>query len=287
MTMDSSRCSSLKLKMFIIFICLFSYAAAHGHHHDEGHSHGENPSFKYSKQANEPYVSHSHSETSIPVKPKIREPLTLWIEAIGSTLLISAAPFIILFFIPIDNRVEHQPMLKVLLSFASGGLLGDAFLHLIPHALLAHSSTEDSHSHSHSHSHGGEESEVHGHDLSVGLGVLGGIVVFLMVEKFVRIVKGSHGHSHSHSESPVKEIAKSAKDRTSLKGEGDQKSNESEEGKSADDVTEKKACCDKEFCECKSKEKESDDSSSVVANKGNLFFVHLLSFFYTKTNNYF
>ncbi|CAL1296546.1 unnamed protein product [Larinioides sclopetarius] len=262
--MDFSRCSSLKLKTFIIFLCLFSYAAAHGHSHDdEGHSHGENPSFKYSKQANEQYSSHSHSETRIPVKPKIREPLTLWIEAIGSTLLISAAPFIILFFIPIDNRVEHQPMLKVLLSFASGGLLGDAFLHLIPHALLAHSSTGDSHSHSH----GGEESDVHGHDLSVGLGVLGGIVVFLMVEKFVRIVKGSHGHSHSHSESPVKETAKVEKDRTSLKDEGDKKSSESEEDKSAEGELEKKSCCDKESCECKNEEKDSDDSSSVVTNK--------------------
>lgn len=124
------------------------------------------------------------------IKPS-RGTLTLWVEAIGSTLLISAAPFVILFFIPISNKAEHQPLLKILLSFASGGLLGDAFLHLIPHALLANSDGEGSHSHSHSHEEGS-----HGHDLSVGLGVLGGIVVFLMVEKFVRIVKGDHGHSH-------------------------------------------------------------------------------------------
>ncbi|CAG14589.1 unnamed protein product, partial [Tetraodon nigroviridis] len=56
--------------------------------------------------------------------------------AIGSTLLISAAPFLILFLIPVQsNSDQHQNLLKVLLSFASGGLLGDAFLHLIPHAL--------------------------------------------------------------------------------------------------------------------------------------------------------
>ena len=30
----------------------------------------------------------------------------------------------------------------------------------------------------------------------VGLWVLGGIVAFLCVEKFVRYVKGGHGHSH-------------------------------------------------------------------------------------------
>lgn len=57
-------------------------------------------------------------------------------QAIGATLLISAAPFLILFLIPVQsNSDQHQNLLKVLLSFASGGLLGDAFLHLIPHAL--------------------------------------------------------------------------------------------------------------------------------------------------------
>lgn len=35
--------------------------------------------------------------------------------------------------------------------------------------------------------------------MSVGLWVLGGIVAFLMVEKFVRFLKGGHSHGHSHS----------------------------------------------------------------------------------------
>lgn len=38
----------------------------------------------------------------------------------------------------------------------------------------------------------------HGHMMSVGLWVLGGIVAFLVVEKFVRLLKGGHSHSHSH-----------------------------------------------------------------------------------------
>lgn len=60
----------------------------------------------------------------------------MFLQALGATLLISAAPFLILFLIPVQsNSDQHQNLLKVLLSFASGGLLGDAFLHLIPHAL--------------------------------------------------------------------------------------------------------------------------------------------------------
>uniref|UniRef100_A0A8D2J2J4 Zinc transporter SLC39A7 n=1 Tax=Varanus komodoensis TaxID=61221 RepID=A0A8D2J2J4_VARKO len=118
-------------------------------------------------------------------------------QAIGATLLISAAPYFILFLIPVEsNTSQHQALLKLLLSFASGGLLGDAFLHLIPHAL-----GESPHTHlhakpaGHGHSHQGPE---HQHMLSVGLWVLGGIVAFLVVEKFVRHVKGSHGHGHGH-----------------------------------------------------------------------------------------
>ena len=71
---------------------------------------------------------------------------------------------------------------------------GDAFLHLIPHAVSPHShNAGDSHGHSHGaasshgHSHGGEGG---GHDMGVGLWVLAGIIAFLCVEKFVRLVKG-------------------------------------------------------------------------------------------------
>lgn len=44
----------------------------------------------------------------------------VWLQAIGATLLISAAPFFILFFIPLDNSKEKQWLLKIFLSFASG-----------------------------------------------------------------------------------------------------------------------------------------------------------------------
>ena len=121
---------------------------------------------------------------------------SVWTHAIGSTILISAAPFLILYVIPLDNTEAMKPRLKVLLAFASGGLLGDAFLHLIPHASAPHS--HDGHGHSHGgHSH--DEHEGHSHDMSVGLWVLGGIIAFLAVEKSVRLIKGGHGHSHGHS----------------------------------------------------------------------------------------
>lgn len=110
----------------------------------------------------------------------------------GHSADLSSSIFV-LFLIPVEsNSPRHRSLLQILLSFASGGLLGDAFLHLIPHALEPHSHhTLEQHGHGHSHS--GQ-----GPILSVGLWVLSGIVAFLVVEKFVRHVKGGHGHSHGH-----------------------------------------------------------------------------------------
>ncbi|GAB6021909.1 hypothetical protein CHUAL_006072 [Chamberlinius hualienensis] len=191
----------------------------HGHSHDHhGHSHDEPPSFKYSKQANEevpktqPKVTqnqqHKHEE-----EKKDEAIFNMWSQALTATLIISLAPCFILLFIPLTNAREGQPLLKILLSFASGGLLGDAFLHLIPHALMEKKSNEveahgHEHGHGHSHSHGHSHEGLHGHDLSVGLCVLLGIVAFLIVEKFVRIIKGEDEDGHNHSHSPKKQTEK-------------------------------------------------------------------------------
>ncbi|KAG8034527.1 hypothetical protein G9C98_007603 [Cotesia typhae] len=192
----------------------------HHHHHD--HDHHEPASFKYSQAANSNFKpppvhdyhhehhhddhGHKHPEA----KPTTAEPReSVMLNAIGATLLISAAPFVVLFFVPLDNSKEKESLLKILLSFASGGLLGDAFLHLIPHALTPHSHSDSEsdhdhgHGHEHSHDHGHDHAHGHSHDhgngMAVGLSVLLGIIVFLVVEKSIRLIKGGHSHSHSHS----------------------------------------------------------------------------------------
>lgn len=138
----------------------------------------------------------------------------VWVHSIGSTLLISAAPFLILYFIPLDNTEAMQPRLKTLLAFASGGLLGDAFLHLIPHAAHPHTHHDDSDAHAHGHGDHGHGGHGHSHDMSVGLWVLAGIIAFLAVEKSVRLIKGDSGHGHSHG-APKKPAAVEAPKATS------------------------------------------------------------------------
>lgn len=84
---------------------------------------------------------------------------------------------------------KQSKLLNVLLSFAVGGLLGDVFLHLLPHSAPPH----ETHDESTPHDHAGE--------MHVGLWVLAGIITFLIVEKVVRSSHNSSGHSHSHSHS--------------------------------------------------------------------------------------
>ncbi|KAK9118176.1 hypothetical protein Scep_016269 [Stephania cephalantha] len=106
----------------------------------------------------------------------------------------------------------------------AGAMLGDAFLHQLPHAFVplesirlteisSHYQSEEvsgkySHSHHHADLHDSGHSHSHSHsleDLSIGLSILSGIVLFLLVEKVVRYVedhsgkeKGAWGHSHHH-----------------------------------------------------------------------------------------
>lgn len=212
------------------------HAHSHGDKHKSGHahSHGEKHSHDHG------HGGHGHGKPS-PSKGSLN-----WLEPLLATVAISAAPFLILFLVPLrTNDPENQPFLKILLSFASGGLLGDAFLHLIPHAINPHSHHgDDDASHGgHGHSHGGDGGHDHTGDIVVGSWVLGGIIAFLVVEKFVRFVRGGHGHSHSHGHSheekkekvdakDVKETAASdAKDSKDGKdvAEGDKKEEESTE----------------------------------------------------------
>ncbi|KAK9713025.1 ZIP Zinc transporter [Popillia japonica] len=181
--------------------------------------------------------------------------------AMGSTLLISAAPFFILFFVPLDNTKQKEPLLKILLAFASGGLLGDAFLHLIPHAAMGVEDRGHAHNHGHSHSDG----ETHGHDMSVGLWVLAGITTFLIVEKIVRILKPGGSHGHSHSSSTIKDA--NSKNKSTKTDAKDKKKYDNDKNKEKDN---EKKDIKKKYDNDKNKEKDNEKKDIKVAGYLNL-----------------
>lgn len=150
---------------------------------------------------------HHHDHHNLVVAPELSG-AGLWIRAMGCSLLVSMASLVCLMIIPVllVHGKPSKAVVDLLAVFGAGAMLGDAFLHQLPHAF----GNEHSHSHDHDHSHQ-DVSSGHGHshshsleDLYVGLSVLAGLVAFLAVEKLVRYVEevsgGAHswGHSHSH-----------------------------------------------------------------------------------------
>jgi zinc transporter 7 len=107
-------------------------------------------------------------------------PSEAWNKAIGSAVLIGLAPITILFLVPThDSR-----LLSLALAFAAGGLLGDVFLHLIPHAL--HAEHVDEHM-----------------IAECGWNILIGVVAFFVIDVLARVLRGESGHAHSHGGDPV------------------------------------------------------------------------------------
>jgi len=86
----------------------------------------------------------------------------VWIYALGSVILVSVISLAGIFFLAVD-RLRLQRMLLFLVSFAIGGLTGDAFIHLIPEAF-----------------------EKLGPELSTSLFIIAGMLIFFSVERFIR-----------------------------------------------------------------------------------------------------
>ncbi|ETM00849.1 hypothetical protein L917_02482 [Phytophthora nicotianae] len=178
-----------------------------GHDHDHNHH------------------DHDHEKTTKPNTDRF-SPI-VWGQALFATALVGAAPVLVLLVVPlgVGNQEKQQPLLRVFLSFAAGGLLGDALLHLLPHSL------PESAGHSHDHEGHDHDHEGHSHsmaDLYVWLWTLAGMLTFFMLEKFVRAqTGGGHGHSHGHAHpsasvqdgeaSPVSSKTTTARKRTVFK----------------------------------------------------------------------
>lgn len=257
----------------------------HGHAHtDHGHAHDHTHSHQHHDDGGCHGHSHNGMDVQEPPKEKFQEKkqyiaeqtledkIDVWFKALFATLLISAAPYFILFSVPIEsNTEENKPYLNILLAFASGGLLGDAFLHLIPHASHSHLPDNEDHGHSHDHTHEhSHDEESHGHshsaDMAIGLMVLLGIIAFMCVELFVRHMKGGHGHSHgghSHSHAPKKAVEEKKDEKSDEKAKKAKKESSDDESSDKEEEEEKEEA-EKESEEEKTEEKTEEQELAVA-----------------------
>lgn len=95
--------------------------------------------------------------------------LPQWSKALFASTLVGLAPILVLLVIPFD--FSNPASLNVVLAFAVGGLIGDVFLHLLPHCIP--------------------------NNPNWGFWVMTGLLVFFFIDKVVRAYAGD-GHVHSH-----------------------------------------------------------------------------------------
>ncbi|GJP63342.1 hypothetical protein CLOP_g20412 [Closterium sp. NIES-67] len=109
--------------------------------------------------------------------PMDQKLLAIWLEAMGSALVVSLCSLICLTLLPLVCYKGKLPRALVdgLAAFGAGAMLGDAFLHQLPHAF---GSGSHSHNHTQSHDHGHAHPHGHGHESH----------------------SHDHGHDHGHEE---------------------------------------------------------------------------------------
>lgn len=102
-----------------------------------------------------------------------------WVYIIASVLGVSLISFIgIVTFQREEDKMK--PFLLVLVSFAAGALLGDVFIHLLPEAV-----------------------EEKGLNISMSLWILGGILIFFILEKFIQWHHCHLPEEHAHRPKPL------------------------------------------------------------------------------------
>jgi len=114
-----------------------------------------------------------------------------WVNAIVATALISAFPNFLLLLIPntwlkASSKLESINIMNVFLSFAAGGLLGDVFLHTLPHLLAEHDENNTADQHSNAEKHDDE----HFQAFIVGTCVLIGFFTFFVLDRLAGITLG-------------------------------------------------------------------------------------------------
>jgi zinc and cadmium transporter len=86
----------------------------------------------------------------------------VWIYTIISVLMVSLISLVGVFALSFDQKKLYK-VLIYLVSFSAGTLMGDAFLHLIPEAF-----------------------ENSGNSVQISFSILGGILIFFLIEKSIR-----------------------------------------------------------------------------------------------------
>ena len=168
----------------------------HGYTHGHAHEHAHSPLHSHHDPGAWSPTMHAGSAAwSYLSALAVQHPSTSAIIACG---VVSSSALFVMPFLPFLKNdgedtvsVHNSLLLKVLISFAVGGLLGDVFLHMLPHMITRTFASKR---------HEDEVSQA----LSFGCPILGGMLIFYLAEKVMAAMSedssahcSEHGHAHA------------------------------------------------------------------------------------------
>uniref|UniRef100_A0A0V0JA89 Zinc transporter ZIP10 n=1 Tax=Schistocephalus solidus TaxID=70667 RepID=A0A0V0JA89_SCHSO len=122
-----------------------------------------------------------HGKVSVP-----RKDWKVWSASVGAVLVISLSGLMVVALVPLMSRNVYNVVTQFLIALSVGSLIGDSFLHLIPHALLSHGDDE-----SNGHSHDAASMDEHDSFVWKALIVLLGIYAFFITERLTILFQNS------------------------------------------------------------------------------------------------
>lgn len=165
---------------------------------DDSHQHHHHHDADDEREASTHFVGHDHMHDHDPhshMDAASGYSADSWIGAILSMMVIGLVGLGCIMLIPALKRSQYYDQVNhFLLALAVGTLAGDALIHLLPHAISMN--VPDS-------------TNVHLQHALLGFTALGGIIIFLFLERGHNLFCGGHGHSHSHGHDPGLTLSRS------------------------------------------------------------------------------
>ncbi|XP_011149779.1 zinc transporter foi isoform X2 [Harpegnathos saltator] len=142
-----------------------------------------------------------------------RNTMQVWLYSTISIVIISLSGLLGVAVIPIMGKTYYNHVLQFLVALAVGTLTGDAFIHLLPHAMMSphHHEHDEHHEHEdeHEHHHGSgalsfDHEALHNLNMWKGLVAMMGFVLFFFTEKALTMIAEWRKHRQRRNKLPTR-----------------------------------------------------------------------------------
>ncbi|XP_011161229.2 zinc transporter foi isoform X2 [Solenopsis invicta] len=137
-----------------------------------------------------------------------RNTIKVWVYSSVSIFVISLSGLLGVAVIPVMGKNYYHHVLQFLVALAVGTLTGDAFIHLLPHAMMPlHSHEHDDQEHEHHHESNAlliDHVNLHTMNMWKGLVAMMGFVLFFFTEKALNVISEWRKHYQHRKKLPTR-----------------------------------------------------------------------------------